>query len=96
MSVGFKSAAANPGDLADEKFVNQDAQQIDHRACCECGDVGRERGPEQQVYAKEREEVVGRIHAQHHEIALGEVDHAHDAKNKAEADAHQPILGAGQ
>ena len=41
--------------------------------------------------AKEREEEEG---AQHEELAVGEVDHAHDAEDEGEADPHQGVAAA--
>ena len=39
-------------------------------------------------------EIEGEIHAQHEEIALGEVDHPHHPEDEAEAHAHEPVDAA--
>src|SRR5690606_26138700 len=36
------------------------------------------------------------IHPHHHEIGLREVDHAHDAEDERQANAHQPVDAAEQ
>ncbi|MGY4458780.1 hypothetical protein ACVWYI_002740 [Bradyrhizobium sp. LB13.1] len=42
------------------------------------------------------EEIEGDIHAEHHEIAVGEVDDPHDAEDQAEPDTHQAVDGTDQ
>ena len=46
---------------------------------------------ERELNAERDEDVIGDIHAEHHEVALGEIDHAHDAEDEREADAHQAV-----
>src|SRR5262249_34941163 len=41
-----------------------------------------------------RDEIEAREHAQHEELALGEVDDAHDAEDEPEADAHETVDAA--
>ena len=48
------------------------------------------------LHAERGEEIERRIHAEHHEIALGEVDDPHDAEDQPEPDAHQAIDRADQ
>jgi hypothetical protein len=36
------------------------------------------------------------VHAQHHEVAVGEVDDPHDAENQSKPNAHQTVDGADQ
>ena len=40
-----------------------------------------------------RDQIEAGEHAQHEELALGEVDDAHDAEDEPEADAHQTVDG---
>ncbi len=35
---------------------------------------------------------VGKVHAQHHEFALGKIDDAHDAKNDGQAHTQRPYM----
>ncbi len=64
------------------------------------GDKGRHVGSddiaEDRIDAKRDEEIVGGVHAEHHEIALGEIDDPHHAENQREANAHQSVDRAEQ
>src|SRR5262249_44681899 len=42
-------------------------------------------------HAGARDEIQAGIHAKHQQLALGEVDNAHDAEDQPEPDAHQPV-----
>jgi len=46
---------------------------------------------QQGVDAEDDRVVVRQVHPQHHEVALREVDHAHDAEDEGEADAHEGV-----
>jgi hypothetical protein len=48
------------------------------------------------LHAERGEEIKRRVHAEHHEIALGEIDDPHDTKNQPEPDAHQAVDRANQ
>ena len=50
--------------------------------------------PEEREHPAAGDQVEAREHPQHQELALGEVDDAHDAEDEAEADAHQAVDGA--
>ena len=49
------------------------------------------RAPEQRIDAEHDRVVEGEVHPQHHEVALREVDHAHDAEDEREPDAHEGV-----
>ena len=46
---------------------------------------------QQGVDAEADRVVVRQVHPQHHEVALREVDHAHDPEDEGEADAHEGV-----
>jgi hypothetical protein len=48
-------------------------------------------GPQEGEDPPLADQVEGGEHAQHQELALGEVDDPHDAEDEAEADAHQTV-----
>src|SRR5262249_22142557 len=54
-------------------------------------DEGTERVPKRRLNAERREQIERGVHAEHHEIAMGEIDDAHHAEDQAEPDAHQAI-----
>ena len=47
--------------------------------------------PNDGLHAERREDIEGGVHAEHHELALGEVDDPHDAEDERQADAHQAV-----
>jgi len=51
----------------------------------------RQEARDEEIDAPQREERVEEEGAQHEELAVGEVDHAHDAEDEGEADPHQGI-----
>ena len=64
-------------------MLQGDADQKQHRH--------RDGQRQQRVYAVTVGKEVGDIHADHHELALGEVHDFHDAKDQRHADAHKRI-----
>ena len=61
-----------------------------------CATNGPNGVAERGLHAERGEEIERRIHAEHHEIALGEIDHPHDAEDQPEPDAHQAVDRADQ
>jgi hypothetical protein len=53
-----------------------------------------ERARDEEVEPGEREQRVQEERAQHVQLAVGEVHHAHDPEDQGEADAHQRIAAA--
>jgi hypothetical protein len=72
------------------------ADREDHRA----GQKGRDDRPgirpQKRQHAITRGQVEGRVHAEHQEVALREIDDVHRAEDEPEADAHQRIGAAHQ
>jgi hypothetical protein len=56
--------------------------------------VQDDQGAEQRVDVIAERQIVGEVHPQHHEVALGEVDDPHDAEDQREADAHERVDAA--
>ena len=48
------------------------------------------------IDSEQRVSQEGAIHAEHHQLARGEVDHPDDAEDEVEPDAHQPVDAAKQ
>src|SRR5581483_9156080 len=46
--------------------------------------------------AKPRHQIISDVHAEHHEVAMCEIHHAHDAEDDTEADAHQAVSAADE
>jgi hypothetical protein len=62
-----------------------------HRAGQQDRDERTKRVAERGLHAERGEEIECRVHAEHHEIALGEIDDPHHPENQSEPDAHQAI-----
>ena len=76
--------------------MQQPPQPEDQRPGQERGDDRSAIGAEKRQHAKPRRQIEGRVHAEHQEIALGEIDDPHRAKDDAEPDAHQRIGATDQ
>ena len=76
--------------------MNYIAERRQHGAGQHDRDERPEGVSERSLHAERGEEIERRVHAEHHEIALGEVDHPHDAEDQPESDAHQAIDRADQ
>ena len=57
------------------------------------GSNGRAQEPEQ---VEAHDDIEGEIHAEHQELALGEIDDAHHAKDDSQPDTHQAVDRANQ
>ena len=51
---------------------------------------------DERVDLQQREEEVGRVHPQHQQVAVGEVDDAHHAEDDGQADADEGVDAADQ
>jgi hypothetical protein len=87
---------ARTGDLRDQKAVQQPADREHDRPREHGADDRAGIGAEERQHAEAGDQIVGGVHAQHHEIAVREVHDPHDAKDDAQPDAHQPIGAADQ
>ncbi len=58
--------------------------------------IGADIGAEEREHAEARHQIIRRIHAEHHEVAMGEIHDAHHAEDDAEANAHQAVGAADQ
>jgi hypothetical protein len=79
---------AEPQNSADQEMLQEhaDDEQDRHR------DGKRHQGVYSEVGGKEEADV----HADHHELALGEVHDFHDAENQRNADAHKRVDSADE
>ena len=96
MPFGFECAAANPGDLAHQELVHDQAGNEDRRTCDQRGDIWGGFRAENRVRSEQAERVIGDVHTEHHEVALRKIDDAHDAEDQTQPDAHQAIQRAGE
>src|SRR5437879_9333205 len=53
--------------------------------------IYRDQQHDVRVEPLEREREEGEVHAEHEELAVGEVDHAHDAEDQREADGDEGV-----
>ena len=74
--------------------MQQPTDDVDHGPASTAATYGPTVEPRDSLHAEGGEEIVGRVHAEHHEVALREIDHAHDAEDEGEADAHQAVDGS--
>ena len=96
MALALERGGARAGHARDQRLVDQEAEREQHRRREQDRDIGPDDAAERRLHAQEREGVEGDVHAEHHEVALGEVDHPHDAEDHREADAHQAVDRADQ
>ena len=82
--------------LRDQEAVQQPADGEHDRPGERGADDRAGIGAEEREHAEAGHQVVGGVHAEHHEVAVGEVHHPHDAEDDAEPDAHQPVGAADQ
>jgi hypothetical protein len=83
LGVHLTVRIAPAGDPREEDTVEDQPHHEERRD----GDEGAH----ERVDAQHHRVVVGEVHPQHHEVALREVDHAHDAEDEGETDAHEGI-----
>ena len=91
MPLPFQTRNLHPRHPTDEQAVQQQSKQVHDRSGEQRRNDRADVGAEELANPKEAEEIEGAVHADHHQIALAEVDDAHDAEDDAEADAHQSV-----
>ena len=87
----MRAGGAQAGDAGDEEFVQQGAAGEDDGSGEQGADEGADIGAEEGEDAAAGDEVEAGEHAEHQQLALGEIDDAHDAEDEPEADAHQAV-----
>ena len=96
MAFGFGRDHAGAGDARDQVAVQQPADaehdRPGQRGAGDRTDIRAEKGED----AEASHQIISDVHAEHHEVALREIHHAHDAKDDAEADAHQAVGAADE
>jgi len=96
--VSFRLGAdgADAGDAPDQAQMQRPAEGEQRRP----GEQRRQHRPQHRSHRAHEPEaghqVEGEIHAEHEEFALREVDHAHDAEDQAQPQAHQAVEAADQ
>ena len=88
---GFRSA-----DARNQGPVNDIADHEQNRTGEKGGHVRPAQLAKDRLHPKCDKEIIGGIHSDHHEIALGEVDDANYPENQRKTDAHQPVDRADQ
>ena len=83
-------------DMRDQEPVQKPTEDEHDRAGDRRRDDRAGVGSEKNQHPEAGHQVIGDVHAEHHEVALGEVHDAHDAEDDAEPDAHQAIGAADQ
>ena len=78
----------------DQELVQQRAAGEHDRPGAERADERADIGAEEGEHAAAGHQIEAGEHAQHQQLALGEVDDAHDAEDQPEADAHQAVDAA--
>src|SRR2546422_7112715 len=83
-SRALRVAAA--GDADEQRTVDPDPDEKERR--------DRQERAEQGIDARDNRQEVREVHPQHHEVALREVDDAHDPEDQGQADAHERVDAA--
>ena len=96
MALALERGGARARYPRDQGQVDEVAEDREQRAGQQDGDERADGVAERGLHAQRGEEIERRIHAEHHEVALGEIDDAHDAEDQPEADAHQAVDRADQ
>ena len=94
MAFVQRAGGAQAGHAADEEFVQQRAADEHDRAGAERADERPDIGAEECQHAAAGDQIEAGEHAQHQQLALGEIDDLHDAEDQPEADAHQAVDAA--
>ena len=85
-----------PGHPRHDKAVHQPADREDDRPGEKRRDDRPGIGAEKSQHAVSGRQIKRGVHAEHQEIALGEIDDPHRAEDDVEPDAHQRIGAADQ
>jgi hypothetical protein len=90
LALGARNLDA--GRLSEQGFVKPHSDEIEQHACDHraCDRTHRRAEPKPGAHIKRT------VHAEHQELALGEVDDPHEAKDQPEAYAHQAVNRADQ
>ena len=94
--LGLGRDDARAGDLRDQVLMQQPADRVDDGARKQRPDDRADIGAEDGERSETGDQVERDVHAEHHEVAVGEVHDAHHAEDDAEADAHQAVGAADQ
>jgi hypothetical protein len=96
MALALQIGGARAADPRDQDPMDHVSDDEEHRPGQDSGEIGSNHIAEDRGYAQRSEDIERRIHAEHHEVALREVDDAHHSEDEGKADAHQPIDRADQ
>ena len=91
MAIVDAAGRAQAGDACDQELVQQCAAGEHDRAGTERADERADIGPQKGEHAGAGDQIQAGVHAQHQQLALGEIDDAHDAEDQPEPDAHQAV-----
>ena len=86
MPFAFGAGDADAGHAREQKRCSSDADDEERRhPASSAATIGPTYGPRNRPSAEPGERVERGVHAEHQELALREVDHAHDAEDEPEA-----------
>ncbi len=91
MTFAFGLCDPQPGDVRHQRIVDEVTDNKQNRPGEQRRYEGARIGAEQDRYPEQREARIGGIHTEHHQVALGEIDDAHDSENEPEPGAHQAV-----
>ena len=94
MSVIKGAGGAQARDPGDQELMQQRPAGEHDRPSQQRADERADIGSEEGEHATAGDQVQAGEHAEHQQLALGEVDDPHDAENQPEADAHQSVDAA--
>ena len=90
------SGGAGAADVGDEDQVDEIAHDEHQWPGEDRRNIGSECRAEDRLNAERAEKIKCGVHAEHHEVALREIDDAHDAEYQGQADAHEPVKCADE
>lgn len=96
MPFAFERGSLRAGYAGDQQAVDGVTEHREDRAGQQNRNKGSDHVAEGGLYAERREEIERRVHPEHHEVALGEIDDPHHAEYESEPDAHQAVDRADQ
>ena len=94
MTFVERTSGTEAGDARDQELMQQRAAGENDRPSQQGADERPDVRAEECENAAAGDEIQAGEHAQHQQLALGEVDDSHDAENQPEADAHQSVDAA--
>ena len=96
MAFVFTAGDSRAAHMRNDKALQRPAECGQHQGRHHNGEIGTGCGADCEGSSNGCADNHGGIHAEHHELALGEIDHANDAENHPQPGAKQSVHAANQ